>query len=216
MDIGVQAHSALALAAQLLLTEVHQPPGQPPAGQAGTDDQGVDDPYLLRGGGDGPGDLAVFRELDPIEVDTAADRALLLQDPEGALLQRLTGGVPGGIPAALPVGIGDRAGVLQVQDLVIDPGDGVQIGVTGGSDHHGSLLSSDGGFSNVLSSWSKPHRGQPEQQKDQQIQRGQGAVGVHRGEIVGQQDPHAGAETGQHRAELVDQRKRLAATTDSP
>ena len=132
MDIGVQAHSALALAAQLLLTEVHQPPGQPPAGQAGTDDQGVDDPYLLRGGGDGPGDLAVFRELDPIEVDTAADRALLLQDPEGALLQRLTGGVPGGIPAALPVGIGDRAGVLQVQDLVIDPGDGVQIGVTGG------------------------------------------------------------------------------------
>ena len=122
--IGVQAHSALALAAQLLLTEVHQPPGQPPAGQAGADDQGVDDPHLFRGGGDGPGDLAVFRELDSVEVDTAADCALLLQHPESALLKGLTGGVPGGIPAPLPVGIGDGAGVLLVQDLLIDPGDG--------------------------------------------------------------------------------------------
>lgn len=47
----------------------------------------------------------------------------------------------------------------------------------------------------------KPNRGQPEQQKDQQIQGGQGAVSIYGGEVVGQQDPHTGAETGQNGAE---------------
>ena len=38
----------------------------------------------------------------------------------------------------------------------------------------------------------KPHRSYPEQQEDQQVQGGQGAVGVHCRQVVGQQDSQGG------------------------
>ena len=131
---GVQPDDGAALAAGLRLAEGHHLPGVSPAGTGGTDAQGMDHPHLLRRGGNGPGDGAVLRQLDAVQVHYAPEDAVLLAHVEGAGLQGLAGGVDGGVFAPLPVGV-DGALCLSVQDLLIDVRGLGQVRGGGKSDH---------------------------------------------------------------------------------
>ena len=135
---GVQPHDGPALAAGFLLTEGHHPPGQAPAASGGLDAEGVDDGHLFRFGGDRPGDVSVFRELDAVEVHYAPEKTVRFSHVEGPGLQRLTGGIGGGVLSPLPVGV-DGTGFFPVQDGVINRGDAVQVGGHRGSDGHNCI-----------------------------------------------------------------------------
>ena len=98
-------------------------------------DQGVDDAHLVILSGVLPGDVGVLRQLFPIEVDAAVHLTVFLGGKEGAGLQGGTGGVHGWVLAPLPVGEGDRTGVLLRQNRLVDGGDGGQVLGIGGSNH---------------------------------------------------------------------------------
>ena len=131
---GIQPDDGAAQAAGLLLAEGHHLPGVAPAMTGGADTQRVDDAHLIPGGGDGPGDGIVFRQLETVQIHHAPEDAVLLTHIEGAGLLGLPGGVDGGVFAPLPVGI-DGALCLSVQDLLIDICGLRQVRGGGESDH---------------------------------------------------------------------------------
>lgn len=131
---GIQPDDGAAQAAGLLLAEGHHLPGVAPAMTGGADTQRVDDAHLIPGGGDGPGDGIVFRQLEAVQIHHAPEDAVLLTHIEGAGLLGLPGGVDGGVFAPLPVGI-DGTLLLLVQNFLINFSGLGQVRGSGKTDH---------------------------------------------------------------------------------
>ena len=68
---GVQADDRLALGPGGLLAKGHHALGEALPGLGRVDAEGVDHPHLLLFRGNGPGDFAVLRQLDAVEVHHA-------------------------------------------------------------------------------------------------------------------------------------------------